>query len=37
MYICTGILSVTINSTRKGDFTYVDPTLCICPPDTKKY
>lgn len=30
------ILSVTINSTRKGDFTYVDPTLCICPPDTKK-
>ncbi|XP_019854461.1 PREDICTED: transcription initiation factor TFIID subunit 2-like [Amphimedon queenslandica] len=30
------ILKVTINESRKGNFTYVDPTLSICPPDTKK-
>lgn len=32
----SGILRITVNG-RKANFTYVDPTLCICPPDTKKW
>lgn len=32
-----GILQITINGSRKpANFNYIDPSLCICPPDTKK-
>ena len=31
-----GILRVLVNGTHKANNSYVDPTLSICPPDTKK-
>ena len=31
------ILSVMVNGTLNANFSYVDPTLSICPPDTKKW
>ena len=32
-----GILRVTVNGSHKANNSYVDPTLSICPPDTKKW
>lgn len=30
------ILRVTVNSSHNANYSYSDPALCICPPDTKK-
>ena len=30
------ILRITVNDALKANYSYMDPTLCICPQDSKK-